>query len=162
MQYLRNTMVRIRKGAQEDMVAVHALIMELALYEREPNAVIISVDDLKRHGFSEQRFHCFVAEHKKSGIVGMALYYSRYSTWKGPTLHLEDLYVKPKFRKGGLGKELFDKVVDEAAKQNVGRMEWMVLEWNEPALNFYKKYNATLDPEWHLGTLTREQLNALK
>ena len=144
------------------MVAVHALIMELALYEREPNAVIISVDDLKRHGFSEQRFHRFVAEHKKSGIVGMALYYSRYSTWKGPTLHLEDLYVKPKFRKGGLGKELFDKVVDEAAKQNVGRMEWTVLEWNEPALNFYKKYNATLDPEWHLGTLTREQLNALK
>ena len=144
------------------MVAVHALIMELGLYEREPNAVIISVDDLKRHGFSEQRFHCFVAEHKKSGIVGMALYYSRYSTWKGPTLHLEDLYVKPKFRKGGLGKELFDKVVDEAAKQNVGRMEWTVLEWNEPALNFYKKYNATLDPEWHLGTLTREQLNALK
>ena len=134
-------MGRIRKGAQEDMVAVHALIMELALYEREPNAVIISVDDLKRHGFSEQRFHCFVAEHKKSGIVGMALYYSRYSTWKGPTLHLEDLYVKPKFRKGGLGKELFDKVVDEAAKQNVGRMEWTVLEWNEPALNFYKKYN---------------------
>ena len=155
-------MVRIRKGAQEDMVAVHALIMELALYEREPNAVIISVDDLKRHGFSEQRFHCFVAEHKKSGIVGMALYYSRYSTWKGPTLHLEDLYVKPKFRKGGLGKESFEKVVDEAAKQNVGRMEWTVLEWNEPALNFYKKYNATLDPEWHLGTLTREQLNALK
>ena len=144
------------------MVAVHALIMELALYEREPNAVIISVDDLKRHGFSEQRFHCFVAEHKKSGIVGMALYYSRYSTWKGPTLHLEDLYVKPKFRKGGLGKELFDKVVDEATKQNVGRMEWTVLEWNEPALNFYKKYNATLDSEWHLGTLTREQLNALK
>ena len=162
MQYLRNTMVTIRKAVQEDMIAVHALITELAVYEREPNAVIISVDDLIRHGFSEQRFHCFVAEHKKSGIVGMALYYSRYSTWKGPTLHLEDLYVKPKFRKGGLGKELFDKVVDEAAKQNVGRMEWTVLEWNEPALNFYKKYNATLDPEWHLGTLTREQLNALK
>ena len=155
-------MVTIRKAVQEDMIAVHALITELAIYEREPNAVIISVDDLIRHGFSEQRFHCFVAEHKKSGIVGMALYYSRYSTWKGPTLHLEDLYVKPKFRKGGLGKELFDKVVDEAAKQNVGRMEWTVLEWNEPALNFYKKYNATLDSEWHLGTLTREQLNALK
>ena len=162
MQYLRNTMVTIRKAVQEDMIAVHALITELAIYEREPNAVIISVDDLIRHGFSEQRFHCFVAEHKKSGIVGMALYYSRYSTWKGPTLHLEDLYVKPKYRKGGLGKELFDKVVDEAAKQNVGRMEWTVLEWNEPALNFYKKYNATLDSEWHLGTLTREQLNALK
>ena len=162
MQYLRNTMVTIRKAVQEDMIAVHALITELAIYEREPNAVIISVDDLIRHGFSEQRFHCFVAEHKKSGIVGMALYYSRYSTWKGPTLHLEDLYVKPEHRQAGLGKELFDKVVDEATKQNVGRMEWTVLEWNEPALNFYKKYNATLDSEWHLGTLTREQFNALK
>ena len=162
MQYLRNTMVTIRKAVQEDMIAVHALITELAIYEREPNAVIISVDDLIRHGFSEQRFHCFVAEHKKSGIVGMALYYSRYSTWKGPTLHLEDLYVKPEHRQAGLGKELFDKVVDEATKQNVGRMEWTVLEWNEPALNFYKKDNATLDSEWHLGTLTREQLNALK
>ncbi|MDG1902996.1 MAG: GNAT family N-acetyltransferase [Schleiferiaceae bacterium] len=155
-------MVTIRKAVQEDMIAVHALITELAIYEREPHAVIISVDDLIRHGFSEQRFHCFVAEHKKSGIVGMALYYSRYSTWKGPTLHLEDLYVKPEHRQAGLGIELFDKVVDEATKQNVGRMEWTVLEWNEPALNFYKKYNATLDSEWHLGTLTREQLNALK
>ena len=155
-------MVTIRKAVQEDMIAVYALITELAIYEREPNAVIISVDDLIRHGFSEQRFHCFVAEHKKSGIVGMALYYSRYSTWKGPTLHLEDLYVKPEHRQAGLGIELFDKVVDEATKQNVGRMEWTVLEWNEPALNFYKKYNATLDSEWHLGTLTREQLNALK
>lgn len=155
-------MVTIRKAVQEDMIAVHALITELAIYEREPNAVIISVDDLIRHGFAEQRFHCFVAEHKKSGIVGMALYYSRYSTWKGPTLHLEDLYVKPEHRQAGLGIELFDKVVDEATKQNVGRMEWTVLEWNEPALNFYKKYNATLDSEWHLGTLTREQLNALK
>ena len=162
MQYLRDTMVTIRKAVQEDMIAVHALITELAIYEREPHAVIISVDDLIRHGFSEQRFHCFVAEHKKSGIVGMALYYSRYSTWKGPTLHLEDLYVKPEHRQAGLGIELFDKVVDEATKQNVGRMEWTVLEWNEPALNFYKKYNATLDSEWHLGTLTREQLNALK
>ena len=142
-------MVTIRKAVQEDMIAVHALITELAIYEREPNAVIISVDDLIRHGFSEQRFHCFVAEHKKSGIVGMALYYSRYSTWKGPTLHLEDLYVKPEHRQAGLGIELFDKVVDEATKQNVGRMEWTVLEWNEPALNFYKKYNATLDSEWH-------------
>ena len=162
MQYLRNPMVTIRKALKEDMVAVHALITELAVYEKEPNAVLISAEELKQHGFSEHRFDCFVAEHETLGIVGMALFYSRYSTWKGPTLHLEDLYVKQEFRKGGLGKELFDTVVTEAVKQNVGRMEWTVLEWNEPALNFYKKYNATLDPEWHLGTLTREQLNALK
>jgi ribosomal protein S18 acetylase RimI-like enzyme len=155
-------MITIRKAQKEDMGAVHALIMELAVYEREPDAVVIRVEDLKHHGFTEQRFSCFVAEHEKLGICGMALYYSRYSTWKGPTLHLEDLYVKPEFRRSGLGKELFDKVVDEASEQNAGRMEWTVLEWNEPALNFYKKYNATLDPEWHLGTLTREQLIALK
>ena len=162
MLYLRKPMVRIRKALKEDMVAVHALIRELAIYEREPNAVLISPEDLMQHGFSEQRFECFVAVDLKFGIIGMALYYPRYSTWKGPTLHLEDLYVQPEFRKGGLGKKLFDTVVSEAVKQNVGRMEWTVLEWNELALNFYKKYNATLDPEWHLGTLTREQLNALK
>lgn len=162
MQYLRKHMATIRKARKEDMNAVHALITELAIYEREPDAVIISPKNLKQHGFSEQRFECLVAEDLKLGIIGMALYYPRYSTWKGPTLHLEDLYVKPEYRNAGLGKKLFDKVVAEAAKQNVGRMEWTVLEWNQPALNFYKKYNATLDPEWHLGTLTREQLNALK
>lgn len=155
-------MVTIRKALKEDMAAVHALITELAVYEREPDAVIISVEDLKHHGFTEQRFDCFVAEHEQFGVIGMALYYPRYSTWKGPTLHLEDLYVKPEYRMSGLGKQLFDKVVEEAMAQDVGRMEWTVLEWNEPALNFYKQYRATLDPEWHLGTLTREQLNALK
>ena len=155
-------MVTIRKALKEDMVAVHALITELAVYEREPDAVIISVEDLKHHGFTEQRFDCYVAEHEQFGVIGMALYYPRYSTWKGQTLHLEDLYVKPEYRMSGLGKQLFDKVVEEAMAQDVGRMEWTVLEWNEPALNFYKKYRATLDPEWHLGTLTREQLNALK
>jgi ribosomal protein S18 acetylase RimI-like enzyme len=92
----------------------------------------------------------------------MALYYPRYSTWKGPTLHLEDLYVKPEFRQLGVGKQLFDAVLKVAAEQNVGRMEWTVLEWNDPALNFYKKYDASLDPEWHLGTLTREQLAQYK
>ena len=155
-------MVTIRKALKEDMAAVHALITELAVYEREPDAVIISVEDLKHQGFTEQRFDCFVAAHEQFGVIGMALYYPRYSTWKGPTLHLEDLYVKPEYRMSGLGKQLFDKVVEEAMAQDVGRMEWTVLEWNEPALNFYKKYRAKLDPEWHLGTLTREQLNALK
>ena len=92
----------------------------------------------------------------------MALYYPRYSTWKGPTLHLEDLYVKPEFRQHGVGKQLFDAVVKVAAEQNVGRMEWTVLEWNQPALNFYKKYDASLDPEWHLGTLTKAQLAQYK
>jgi len=155
-------MINIRVAQQQDMKAVLGLITELAIYEKEPEAVIVTEQDLITHGFSEDRFDCFVAEHEEQGVIGMALYYPRYSTWKGPTLHLEDLYVKPEFRQHGVGKQLFDAVVKVAAEQNVGRMEWTVLEWNEPALNFYKKYDASLDPEWHLGTLTREQLAQYK
>lgn len=155
-------MINIRAAQQQDMKAVLGLITELAIYEKEPDAVIVTEEDLITHGFSEGRFDCFVAEHKDHGVIGMALYYPRYSTWKGPTLHLEDLYVKPKFRQHGVGKQLFAAVVKVAAEQNVGRMEWTVLEWNDPALNFYKKYDASLDPEWHLGTLTREQLAQYK
>jgi len=155
-------MINIRVAQQQDMKAVLGLITELAIYEKEPEAVIVTEQDLITHGFSEDRFDCFVAEHEEQGVIGMALYYPRYSTWKGPTLHLEDLYVKPEFRQHGVGKQLFDAVVKVAAEQNVGRMEWTVLEWNDPALNFYKKYDASLDPEWHLGTLTREQLAQYK
>ncbi len=155
-------MINIRVAQQQDMKAVLGLITELAIYEKEPDAVIVTEEDLITHSFSEGRFDCFVAEHQDQGVIGMALYYPRYSTWKGPTLHLEDLYVKPEFRQHGVGKQLFDAVVKVAAEQNVGRMEWTVLEWNAPALNFYKKYDASLDPEWHLGTLTREQLAQYK
>ena len=155
-------MINIRVTQQQDMKAVLGLITELAIYEKEPDAVIVTEEDLITHSFSEGRFDCFVAEHQDQGVIGMALYYPRYSTWKGPTLHLEDLYVKPEFRQHGVGKQLFDAVVKVAAEQNVGRMEWTVLEWNAPALNFYKKYDASLDPEWHLGTLTREQLAQYK
>ena len=155
-------MINIRVAQQQDMKAVLGLITELAIYEKEPEAVIVTEQDLITHGFSEGRFDCFVAEHDNQRVIGMALYYPRYSTWKGPTLHLEDLYVKPEFRQHGVGKQLFDAVVKVAAEQNVGRMEWTVLEWNNPALNFYKKYDASLDPEWHLGTLTREQLAQYK
>lgn len=155
-------MIIIRVAQQQDMKAVLGLITELAIYEKEPDAVIVTEGDLITHGFSEGRFDCFVAEHDDQGVIGMALYYPRYSTWKGPTLHLEDLYVKPEFRQHGVGKQLFDAVVKVAAERNVGRMEWTVLEWNDPALNFYKKYDASLDPEWHLGTLTREQLAQYK
>jgi GNAT superfamily N-acetyltransferase len=155
-------MINIRVAQQQDMKAVLGLITELAIYEKEPEAVIVTEQDLITHGFSEDRFDCFVAEHEEQGVIGMALYYPRYSTWKGPTLHLEDLYVKPEFRQHGVGKQLFNAVVKVAAEQNVGRMEWTVLEWNDPALNFYRKYDASLDPEWHLGTLTREQLAQYK
>ena len=155
-------MIEMLLDKKEDMKAVLGLIMELAIYEKEPNAVCISEQDLIQHGFTEFRFDCIVAEHSLEGVIGMALYYPRYSTWKGPTLHLEDLYVKPTFRRAGIGQQLFESVMKIAAKQNVGRMEWTVLSWNEPALNFYKKYNASLDAEWKLGTLTQKQIALYK
>lgn len=152
-------MYEIRLATADDMVAIHGLITELAIYEKEPDAVIISPEDLVRHGFDQQRFRCFVGVHSATNtVVGMALFYSRYSTWKGPTIHLEDLYVQPQHRGTGLGKDLFEAVVRVAAEEEAGRMEWTVLEWNEPALKFYQKYEASLDPEWHLGTLSFEQL----
>lgn len=152
-------MIHIRSAERADIKAVHGLITELAVYEKEPDAVVISAEDLERHGFDQHRFTCFVAEDSEAkSIVGMALFYERYSTWKGPTVHLEDLYVQPAHRGSGIGRLLFDRVVKAAAERKAGRMEWTVLEWNEPAKNFYKTYNANLDPEWHLGTLTQEQI----
>jgi GNAT superfamily N-acetyltransferase len=112
-----------------------------------------------QHGFVDGKFDCFVAEDSETNrLVGMALYYERYSTWKGPTLHLEDLYIQPSMRGRGIGDELFKRVAKVASERNVGRMEWTVLEWNEPAIHFYNKHQASLDPEWHLGTLSREAL----
>ncbi len=152
-------MIEIRSAERADMKAVHGLITELAVYEKEPDAVLITVEDLERHGFDQKRFECFVAEDSTTKtVVGMALFYERYSTWKGPTVHLEDLYIQPTYRKNGLGKLLFDRVVKAAAQRNAGRMEWTVLEWNEPAIAFYNKYDANLDSEWHLGTLSQEQI----
>jgi len=152
-------MITIRKAERSDMIAVHGLITELAVYEKEPEAVIITPADLERHGFDEQRFECFVAENSTTNqVVGMALFYERYSTWKGPTVHLEDLYVQPAQRQSGIGRKLFEKVAQAAAQRNAGRMEWTVLEWNEPAIKFYHTYGANLDPEWHLGTLNHTQI----
>lgn len=154
-------MVNVRSATRADMKAVHGLITELAVYEKEPEAVIISAEDLERHGFEENRFDCFVAEVAGT-VIGMALFYERYSTWKGPTIHLEDLYIQPQHRGNGTGRLLFDRVVREAKRRHAGRMEWTVLEWNEPAINFYKTYNASLDPEWHLGTLNSEQIQSFQ
>lgn len=154
-------MVNIRSATRADMKAVHGLITELAVYEKEPEAVIISTEDLECHGFEENRFDCFVAE-EEGKVIGMALFYERYSTWKGPTVHLEDLYVQPAHRGKGIGRSLFDEVVREAKNRRAGRMEWTVLEWNEPAINFYKTYDASLDPEWHLGTLNSEQIQSFQ
>jgi GNAT superfamily N-acetyltransferase len=138
----------IRKGTSEDMEAVLGLIQELALFENEPDAVVVTLDDLIRDGFGESPlFKVFVAE-VASEIVGIALYYYRYSTWKGKTIHLEDLVVKEKMRGTGVGYALYSEIIKEGKKEGVRRIEWNVLDWNTPAVAFYKKSGAKVLDDW--------------
>ena len=140
--------MNIRKGTSQDMKAVLGLIQELAEFEKEPDAVLITVDDLIRDGFeSNPLFHVFVAE-VESEIVGIALYYYRYSTWKGKTIHLEDLVVKDKMRGTGVGYALYSEIIKQGKKDNVRRIEWNVLDWNTPAVEFYKKSGAKILDDW--------------
>jgi len=147
----------LRFAKPTDMHAVLDLVNELALYEKAPQEVTVTVNELVEDGFTHKLFTCIVAE-LAGEIVGMAFYYPRYSTWKGRTIHLEDFIVKEAFRGCGIGQMLFDKVVEESKKFGAKRLEWHVLDWNEPAINFYKKIDAHLDDEWMLGKLTEEQI----
>jgi GNAT superfamily N-acetyltransferase len=144
----------IRRAAKEDAEAIHALIVELARYEEAPDEVEVTVGELREHGFGEkERFICWVAEDA-SGVFGCALAYEKYSTWKGPCLFLEDLIVRQSDRGRGAGKALFESVAQHAAVQQFRRMEWQVLDWNAPAIGFYKSMGAALDPTWINGKLT--------
>jgi GNAT superfamily N-acetyltransferase len=154
--------MNIRRGREADLPQVLALIQELAEYEKAPHEVTNTLADMQRDGFGlEPIFGFFVAEQPAGGpIIGLALYYTAYSTWKGRMLFLEDLVVTEAARGTGLGRKLFDAVVAEARRTSANRLKWQVLEWNEPAIGFYKKIGANLDPEWHNGNLTAEQLQA--
>ena len=152
--------MNIRKGNPEDMKSVLELIQELAIFEKEPDAVLITVDDLMRDGFGENPlFHVFVAEVEKE-IVGIALYYYRYSTWKGKTIHLEDLIVKEKMRGTGLGSALYSEIMKQGKKDNVRRIEWNVLDWNTPAVNFYKNSGAKILEEWRVVQMDEAGINS--
>ena len=140
--------MNIRKGEKKDMKAVLDLIQELATFEKEPNAVVVTAADLERDGFNENPlFHTFVVE-VNGEIVGMALYYYRYSTWKGKTIHLEDLIVKEKMRGSGLGFALYSEIIAQGKRDNVRRIEWNVLDWNTPAIDFYIKSGARILDDW--------------
>ncbi|MFT4752625.1 MAG: GNAT superfamily N-acetyltransferase [Salibacteraceae bacterium] len=149
----------IRIGTIEDLPRLRELIVELAIYEKEPDAVEVTLQELERDGFGVNSiFEFFVAEINGT-IEGIALHYFKYSTWKGKCLFLEDIVVNESFRGKGIGKLLFDEVVKVAAAHKCKRMEWQVLEWNATAISFYKnKYNANLDPEWLNGKLTGHQI----
>ncbi len=143
----------IRIAQKEDMTQVLSLIKELALFEKEDNAVEVTVSDLERDGFgASPLFYCFIAEIE-SVVVGMALVYPRYSTWKGKTIHLEDLVVRESKRGFGIGGALLDEVVKYGAAQNVKRIEWAVLDWNEPAIGLYEKKGARVLRDWDVVQL---------
>jgi GNAT superfamily N-acetyltransferase len=142
----------VRVAKPNDVPAIHEMIVELAIFEREADAVINTIESLQRDLFEREVCHALVVE-KDHEPVAFALYYFGYSTWKGTILYLEDLYVKETHRKGGYGQLLFNKVVEIAKETGVKRMDWQVLEWNESAIAFYQKNNAILDHDWINGRL---------
>lgn len=147
------TPIEIRIGRKEDIPGTLALIKELAKYERAENEVEVTESELLNDGFgSSPAYGLFVAS-RNDEIIGIALYYHKYSTWKGRCIFLEDLVVKEAERQHGIGKLLFDEVVRVAKESHARRLEWQVLDWNEPAIKFYQKLGATLDPEWLNGKL---------
>lgn len=158
---MSSSQIKLRVGVETDLPQVLGLVKELAAYEKAPLEVEVTEAEMKNWGFGNDKVFDFFVAVADEKIVGLALYYYKYSTWKGKCLFLEDIIITESYRRYGLGTKLFDLVVQVAKEKKVRRMEWQVLEWNEPAINFYKKYNAVLDPEWVNGKLTFEQLQNL-
>ena len=145
--------ILIRKAKKKDCVRLLQLIQELADYEKAPSEVTVTIDHFEDSGFGQNPVWWAFVSEIDGKVEGFALYYIRYSTWKGQCMYLEDFLVTQKLRGMGAGKLLFDQLIVEAKEKGFTRMVWQVLEWNEPAINFYKKYKATLDPEWINGLL---------
>ncbi|PTQ94089.1 L-amino acid N-acyltransferase YncA [Mucilaginibacter yixingensis] len=153
--------ISIRVAKKDDCPRLMDLIHELALFERAPEEVTVTLAEFEEAGFgSKPVWKAFIAE-ADGFIVGMSLYYVRYSTWKGQRLYLEDLIVTESWRGKGIGKLLFDRTVQEAHEMGFAGMVWQVLDWNEPAINFYKKYGAAFDAGWLNVALSKQQLQLL-
>lgn len=154
------TSYHLRRGREADLPRVLALIQELAAYERAPHEVTNTLEMMRHDGFGPAPIFGFFVLESGEELLGLALYYTAYSTWKGRMLFLEDLVVTEAARRGGYGRLLFEAVVAEARRSGAQRLKWQVLDWNEPAISFYKKLGANLDPEWLNGNLTAAQLAA--
>lgn len=138
----------IRKAEAVDLVQVYALIKELAAFEKEPNEPTNPLKKFVEEGTCKNpRYHVIVADDNGT-IVGIALYYYGYSTWKGSMIYLDDLVVKETHRKHGIGKRLMDELISIAKEEKIKQVRWQVLDWNENAINFYKKYPVTFDATW--------------
>ena len=140
--------VVIREARRDDCPRILELVKELALYEKAPDQVTVTLEEMEECGFGEKPVWSSLVAEVDGEIVGIALHYDRYSTWKGRRLYLEDLIVTESMRGSGLGKQLLDELINYAKVNKYNGMVWQVLDWNEPAINFYKKYNANFDGEW--------------
>lgn len=151
----------IRFGKKEDVPAVHRLVRELAILEKAEEELEITAEEMAEFGFGKQPlFEMLVIETADKEIIGAAVYYIGYSTWKGPFFYLEDLIITERFRRMGLGKELLDSLILVAKAKKAFRMGWQVLDWNEAAIAFYKAIGASLHPEWINCRFTKAQLDA--
>lgn len=149
----------IRQGERKDVQAILDLIVELAVFEKLPNEVEITVDDLIQDGFSANpKFKTFVAEELDGSIIGMALFYERYSTWKGTSIHLEDLMVTEHKRGIGAGKALYSAVLNHAYKNGCKRVAWDVLDWNINAIKFYESTGAKILDDWRVVHMNEQNL----
>lgn len=149
--------ITIRKAQSTDLEAIHDLVRELAVYEKAEPEFVATLADYQKD-FAAGVFSCHVAT-VDGQVAGMALYYMTYSTWKGKMLYLEDFVVSESYRRLGLGQMLFDAFLEEAKKQECRLVKWQVLDWNEPALHFYRKNNAVIEKEWWNGKIFLTQLS---
>lgn len=150
--------VVVRPGTRQDVPGLLALIRELAAYERAPDEVEVTEEELERDGFGPEKVFGFQVAELNGAIIGIALYYTKYSTWKCRCIYLEDIVVSEAHRRQGVGMKLFEAVRQVATRQRVKRLEWQVLEWNEPAIRFYRKIGAELDGEWINCKLREEDI----
>ncbi|MCX6291391.1 MAG: GNAT family N-acetyltransferase [Bacteroidetes bacterium] len=148
----------IRKGIKSDLPSVLSLIRELALFEKAPGEVTNTVKEMERDGFGENQVFGFYVAETGGKIIGLAVYYVKYSTWKGKGLYLDDLIVSEAYRGKGAGQKLFDAFMSEAKSIGAKQVHWQVLDWNTPAIEFYKKLGSTVDAEWLDCKMTEEQI----
>jgi len=155
--------IKIRKARREDAAQAHQLIIDLAIYENEPQSVTNTLEQFIEDGFGENPvYNLLVADEVEAGVIGMALYVYSYSTWKGKMLFLDDLVINKKFRRKGIGSMLIEELFNIAKKETVKIVKWEVLDWNEPAINLYKKLGAVFDDKWLACKFYENQIDTFK
>ena len=153
--------IKIREGIKEDLPTILELIKELADYENSLEEVTITLENLEKDGFEGNPWYWFLVAEKNNEIVGLSFYWIRYSTWKGKFLFLEDFVIKEEYRRQGIGSKLFEETIKICKKLNLNGMTWQVLDWNSPAIDFYKRYDAEISKDWLNGKLTKKQIEKI-